>query len=558
MNGATSNLSRGIWAAAVAFALVSGWATGKALRDTPARNAERQTGPAATAGAPSSSGAQPKDTHEHSEVFKRLHLALGIQDSGKRERAIASLADNLNAAQIREALERLATSRIPFRKEAMAQLFARWGEIEPLAAMEFALGLRKVTDRSDAVGAVLDGWMEHDPVAAEKWVNLLPDGPVKSGALRALITNYAVTDRNRAITLAERTQLAGQTEAFAQAIFANWALDDPQAAATRATQISEGWFRTEALSVIAKQWAEAAPEQAINWATSLPDRITPERADEAASTTMSGADRTNTARNILAVWLKVDGDAVVRWFQELPDDVWKINMIASVYERNADTSLNARTAVELMGQLPEGEMRNGMISGVAERIAQFTPKSGLAMLSYETDQHSRLMIMSGLANELKGDELLEALRQVDCAGASSGTFWRWADPETAARWAAQQPNATSYLCGSATAWMNNNPDTAEPFIRALPIAQRDGVVSQMVQDSLYRRFPATRETVANYERMGQWIPEIVDPSVRETAYRKLAKRWLEVDAASGRRWVEGSPIPGAVKGELLKVSSNTK
>lgn len=538
----------------LSLALAIGWGIGKTLRSTHERVEERRAIAAASdngASATLPTEPTPETTGAALEVFKRLHLALGIQDPEKRERAIGNLADNLDAAQIRAALERLAGSRIPFRKEAMAQLFARWGEIEPLAAMEFALELRRSSDRSDAVSAVLDGWMERDPAAAEKSVRALPGGPVRNAAWRAMITACAAVDRSHAIALAEQMRFGWAPTDVAESIFGTWALDDPQSAAANAVQLSEGWLRTESLKIVAGQWAEADPEQAITWACSLPDQLIPEPPEAAASTTMCGADRTTTVRDIMEVWLKHDEDAVVHWLSELPDDPWKKFMIFAAGERNTEL-LSPRSAVQLAELLPDGEGRAQMLINAARRMCEQDVRTGTDILTYATDQKSRVMIMSGLAKELKGDDLIEALRQVDSTGASPGTFWRWADPETAARWAAQQPNANPYLFGSATEWMAKDQEHAEEFVRALPVSQRDGVYSQMIQDSLYRGFRSQQEVVSNFEKMSRLIPEIVDPNAKQTAYRKLAARWIEVDAASGRRWLDSIPIPAAEKAGMLK------
>lgn len=125
-----------------------------------------QTGGALTAPsvtlAPSAAAA-----NEPQGFFDRLHQAMGISNREKRQRTIAGLADNLESAQIRDALNRVAQSRIPDRKEVMAQLFAYWGELKPLAAIEFSKTLPRASDKREALVAILNGWMETESAAAE-------------------------------------------------------------------------------------------------------------------------------------------------------------------------------------------------------------------------------------------------------------------------------------------------------------------------------------------------------------------------------------------------------
>src|SRR4030095_7959573 len=107
------------------------------------RAAEQQ--PALPNTDPRSSAIEPQG------FFDRLHEALGNSNRAKRSRMIAKLTGNLDIAQIRDALDRLADTRIPNRKDVMVQLFSRWGELEPLAALEYSKSLARRAEQHAAV-----------------------------------------------------------------------------------------------------------------------------------------------------------------------------------------------------------------------------------------------------------------------------------------------------------------------------------------------------------------------------------------------------------------------
>jgi hypothetical protein len=534
------------------LALFCGWLGGWALRNVFARETNQHK----AAIARQSDQLNPAEMARANRVqpvafFDRLHEALGIQDRAKRKRAIASLADDLDASQVCQNLERVAASHIPNRKEVMTQLFARWGELVPIAAMAFVNELPKLTDRPDAVSAVLNAWMEHDPAAAEKWVRTLPAGALRNEVWITVILAHAASDPARALVLAQQAIISwSSSSTIAEAIFGNWTLNDPKTAAARAFQLPEGMLRTDALQIVAKQWAETDPAQAIKWAQSLPDRLVPERVSLGGSATYRGADRTNTTTEILGPWLRRDRDAVFQWLADLPDDPWKTSMVSTACKYSVENLRDPEMTVQMARFLPQGgEMRYGMLCEGAIQLAEHDPKAGLAMLSYETDKAARLTILEGLASSLKGDDLLTALREVQADGTAIGNLTRWADPETAAHWALQQPESEKYLPKIGAAWLVKDPEGAQEFVRTLPPPLRDDALSRAV---LTFESGPREVAIQKFERAAVLIPEIANPELRESTYRKLAEHWLWIEPASARRWIESAPIASGLKNELLK------
>jgi hypothetical protein len=523
---------------------------GRTSKDSAA--AQRTTGESAAVAISNSEPGAAVD--EPNGFFDRLHEALGVSNRSKRERMIAGLTEGLDAAEIREALTHLARSRIPNRKETMVQLFARWGELDPMAALEFARSMARTSDQREATLAVLNGWMEVDPVAAEKWVREQPPGSLRNAAWEAVILAYAGDNPVHALALAREIRLSWRNLGdIPERIFGPWALRDPAGAAVVAAQLPSGVLRMDAQRVVAEQWAESDPAKAIEWADTLPDRLPTEEMGFGGMTIIAGADRSNAAKFIVNTWLKRDADAVVRWLDGLPDDSWKTLIITHACTQNTESTHDPRIALQLVNLLPEGERREDALHHTGRRLAQIDSEKALELLSLETSPQARGSIMSGFAETFRGDSLVTALRQIQSdPGVLSGVM-RWSDPATAVQWAVQQPNNESYLPRIAGAWMVKEPERGEEFARTLSPELRASAFSNAIESSLVWWGQPQEQLKAMLQRASQWIPEIADPTARQSAYRKIGERWIRFDPEPARRWIESAPLSSEVKSELLKL-----
>jgi hypothetical protein len=484
--------------------------------------------------------------------FDRWHEAMGVSNRSKRERMIANLTNELDATQIREALTRIVQSRVATRKEMMTQLFARWGELDPVAALEFAKSMARASDQREGTLAVLNGWMEVDPAAAEKWVREQSPGPFKQAAWEAVVVACAADDPVRALALAQEVRWNWRNMGdVAERIFGPWALHDPAGAAAVAAQLSPGTLRMQAQSLVAQQWADIDPKKAFEWADTLPDRLP---GDEAFGTMtfIYGADRSNAAKYIINTWLQRDADAVVRWLDELPDDPWKTLMVAHAGFQNIESTRDPRIALELANLLPEGERREDALHHFGSRLAQYDSEKALELLSLETNGEARGTIMAGLAETFRGDLLVNALRQIQSDPAILNGVTRWADPATAVQWAVAQPNNETFLPKIAAAWMVREPERGEEFVRGLPSALQERAFCAAIDSSLVWSGQPRELLTAMLQRASQWIPQIADPSARQSAYRKLGERWIRFDPEPAQRWIESAPLSPEIKIELLK------
>lgn len=536
-------------------ALVCGMAAGSAVRLLSRNDQRSKADVRLEHGETLSFEASTEDRGEQlgpEKFFDRLHDALGQSDRKRRTRMIAALADHMDTAQVREALEKLVASRIPNRKEVMAQLFSRWGVLEPLAAMEFAKKLSIKSEQHDAIIAALNGWMETDGASAEKWVRDQPSSAWKNAAWEAVIRGYATSDPEHALALADQVRLPwGMASEVAEAIFASWVRRDPQTAAARVAALPKGTFRSSSLSVVAAQWAETDAVRALSWAESLPDRLpATEQFFGGAMETPFGADRSNVTQRVLGTWIVREPGEAIKWISQIEDDTRRLGAIGDASFFNTERSHDPAVAVELLNLLPQGKLRDQAYASVTSRFCVINPIEAIEFLAVEKDQGARGMIVSGLASELKGENLLTALNRA--SDVSLEKITRWADPETAAAWAYRQPGNEKVLPQIAGSWLAKDPARATEFINQFPGAMKDAALSSGIDATLASGANSRQEMIGRYERASSWIPEIADPIVRQAAYQKLGERWVMIDGATARKWIDSIPISGELKSNLLK------
>lgn len=487
-----------------------------------------------------------KDRPEDSDFFSRVHEALSIRHQGRRERAIRLLAAGLDVARIQEALKGMEKSRVAHREQVIAQLFARWGEIDPEMAMEVAQGVEKVSLQTEAVKAVLGAWVERDAASAERWVAALPDGLLKNSAWETLISAVAVSDPRHALALAAGREMNWERAVtMAHDIFDGWIGTNPQEAATHALQLAPGQLRTQALRAIANEWARVDLRAALAWAEALPDQ------DYEVKT--RGSFGLSPIYGVLDTWVKMDSTAAVNWLAQLPDDDQrKAALVASARTFLSSTNPSPATAMQLAMMLPEGPVRESALQEFAQNLARWEPASALAWMRQQTDVEKRRVIMSGLLSHLSGDDLRSALedtRSLDAKGREDlisiqsrdrggTTMWSLADPATLAAWAERQPDNQEFLNRIAQSWAQRDPERAAEWLKNLPAPARDTALDGLIQRALGTiPIDTAFDTTRHFQRAERWILHLSSEQARESAYEKLAH--------AGFRWIRNLHVGGS-------------
>lgn len=144
-----------------------------------------------------------------------------------------------------------------------------------------------------------------DPdLAREAFGALEPD----SEASRKLVAHFAMRladeDPEKAIAWAQDLENPTErTEAFGSIAVVIAAKDPERGAALLMAEMPEGRSRDKAAVLVARRWAQAAPEAAANWITALPD----------------GPARRSGLQAVFAHWLALDTAGVAGWIESHPE-----------------------------------------------------------------------------------------------------------------------------------------------------------------------------------------------------------------------------------------------
>ena len=445
------------------------------------------------------------------EFTSRLHDALSIRSRSKRERTLSAINDDFDAAQIREALARLDKMTISQREQVRAGLLARWGELDPEAAMEYALALSRTPEKRAAVNAVLNGWAEKDARAAARWIAELPEGVLKNAALGTLIKAVTKTDPPQALALLQGSlslkarRMSRDSTDLVQAVFGHWAEKNLGEAATAAAQLDKPFCDT-ALSFVGERWARSDLAGALAWARAQPNDLAKRRLEASSSTT-------NAVTGVLETWINRDPEAAMTWLENLP----------------------------------EGNERANLIQCALLCTYQQDPAHAMELA---------LMIPEGIAQE-------------SALGFAVGS-WADTDPAGAFTWATGQPDEKvrrTTLKLVASRWLSADPNGASQWIASLPASPaKDGMVSDAARLILEgETLGRTRQNPSidrmpgdGYRAIAQVVANISDPPSRDAALEKLAGLWLSKNSDAARAWIVESMLSPTVKERLLKTATTSQ
>jgi hypothetical protein len=239
--------------------------------------------------------------------------------------AAVALAERLNAGD---------------REVLLPLLVSRWAEIEPAAALRFALKL-PMDLHQPIVRSAVEAWCAQDADAAMAAI-AAARGPQRAFAMETLIA--ALAKRDPALALRFSSSFPNLREASAHhLVFSQWALQDPTRAASHALQVTHGKDRLQAILSTVRKWAESDPRAALAWASQIQET-------EEQQTAIDGA---------LASWASVDATGAAAYIQKLPPGPQRDAALSSVVVELARKDATAGQA--LIQQMAPGARRTQAI-----------------------------------------------------------------------------------------------------------------------------------------------------------------------------------------------------
>ncbi len=464
-----------------------------------------------------------------------------------------------------ERLLREAEGLRPRRERVAAKsiIYARYAELDPLAAVESALA--QETDKREMLDRVFTAWAKHDFEAALAHARTI-QGALRQPAASAVLAVSEALDPARRQALAEafslqdalammdtmeqldgdpalawRHALATESvEARAQQLFqvgTAWVQRDPEQALAAAMELPAGGILGAVVPFLVERWAEQDADGALAWILAQPKsrargemlgavaRIVAQGAPQdalALAATLDGVDRRHMAQAALQAWAQTDAPAAMRALEEAADLGVPSEVRFSLLAQWSDTDPHA--AFEWAVAQKSSMENTHLVVLPLQQIAARDPQEALR-----------------LAEKLSGMQRRGAL-------ASVVSTWADSDPRAAAAWLESATGDVSQAVSAvAFAFAQRAPAEAFDWVSTLPKRSQQIALQSLVSAAAMNapdqavglvanirdaelRAEATRTLVMGWGQnaprdAAQWVARNADAQERPALYRQLFQSW---------------------------------
>ena len=365
------------------------------------------------------------------------------------------------------------------------------------------------------LGEVGAAWGASAPREAIAWIDRVAPQP-GHGELTLLIMNVigqvGVGDPREAVDLWNRhsTHVAEWVRRDeSNRLYANWAKQDPEAAANAVMAIRTG-EREEILTAVATAWAGKDAKAGLAWASQLPNSAT----------------RKMVTRDIALALADSDPAAAIAWARAGGEESARQQVMEKAINKLLTTDVSAALAAST--ELPPGQERDASLSKVVRVMAK-------------TDV--------GQATQLL--EEIPAGSAHDSAAASICVTMCVSDPSSALDWLVAH-GSTSVLSSTRILpyWFESYHKDALAWFQALPAGKNRDAAFQALAHQLAMSDPVQAKTA-----FAQLSPE-----AQGVAAGDLINHFYEQDPAQARRqWAEPAASPAAKRmrsGILSAIGTN--
>ena len=430
---------------------------------------------------------------------------------------------------------------------AKAIIYARYAEVDPLAAVDRALEEKGPVALS-LLTHVFTAWAKQDFDAALAHAETLPSNLRASAATGVLQTSDGLPPDQRsavagAFPLEQQLALVdstGQLEdpalawqaALAEAagparmmklrqIAEHWVLVDPLGALAAAAELPGSGMFGDLRPFLVQRWAELDGEAARAWVLGQPD--SPARRDMlgtlaraiaardpqsalALARTLEGVDRRQVLEAALTAWAQTDALAALAALEELRDEG---------VPQGAQFGIVAGWAQQ--------DPRAAFEWAVAQKITM--ENFPLAIIPLQ------LMAQSDPKEALRLAEQLEGMRRQHAIGAVVGA-WADTDPRAAAAWLESAEGDLSSAVGAvAYSYSQASPAEAFDWLQALP------------KENQFLAVHSWASAAAQWspDEASGMIADIDDAELRTQATQAFVGAWAQSAPGDAARWIRSSP-----------------
>lgn len=368
---------------------------------------------------------------ESGNITASLNEILAQRDPMQRMSALLAYVGQLSDAAIPDALTKLRQSTPdwdPDARVAAQLMLTRWGKSDPDGALAYVQSLDYKKAGGDAA-VIISSLAATDPQRAIRWLqdpdNKLANLPWMGQILAGSITKEWVRqDPDAALAWATTLPKNQQSGAYG-GVLGTLAATDPARASALAVDLPAGDARRDIIGQIARAWSESAPDEAIQWAS-----------------TLEGDERERAV-----------GEALGAWAQSAPNE-----------------------AAGYVDQLAEDERTEGMLDRVASNWARQEPEAAAHWLANQAEGADKANAMGDVmwnwtvadpqaASTWLLDQPAGNSRDEGIGALAKATFDN--DPASAVTWAANMSDdekRQSSVGIGVNVWLERDPDAANQWL----------------------------------------------------------------------------------------------
>jgi hypothetical protein len=527
--------------------------------------------------------------------------------------ADAALA-KMNGSQLSQLVHDLATAQATtpgysYGREIGAAC-ARWAEIDPDAALQFVLSNKHASFRATAISSIMTGIARHDPALALTKLAAIGDPTLRRSAQSSVMHALAAASPDEWVAAVKADPSLARQYGGAASFAAEWAMEDPVAAARRVMQLPAD-MQKNGLVAIARVWAGKDSSAATTWAQALTDPqqrnqalaaiaggIAAQDPDSALAslTSMTPAARRAGLVAVFSTMADLDFDAALAKAASLTDAADRKTALSLLAgsgggEMNYYVSRSPEQLSAVLATLPAGSQRNNALNLLGSQLAGCTRDEAAAILAgYPPKDREKLQICmlqhlyndptraleiyqtlppgkteygysiySGLARQ-DPEAVLKLVADKSPQEQAQGVGYAFAqlarnDPEAATRRLANYPAGPvrdAAMSNLTMAWVEDDPDAAEAWVTTLSGTEQTRALGSLIP-VMARTDP--KGTAAMLGRLLATAPKDADNNLSNAA-SNLVSTWAHDDPESAGSWTAALP-DGELKNNAISNLAST-
>lgn len=354
-----------------------------------------------------SSSASPSLPGTREERLAKLESIIRGDDPIARNRAFLSYLDQLDPAEMKEAVDRFRSLGITEQRfSEYSMLLTVWAKSDPMAALAYA---KENTRGGFATNTILSAWASNDPEAAIAWAKANHQGDDANPYMAGIIKGIAASDPVRATQLLTEMPFGEERGEALSGLLPHILAKGPDAAREWIASISDEQLRNGAMGRVAEQLAALDPKGTADWLIANPGEASQRNMD-----------------NVISVWMDKDQAAAMAYYQALP----------------------------------AGDVRSNALRGIVNSLAVDDPKAAANYMDNHPADVNDRVVQQFVWHSFGEDPNLAAsyIARISDPGERDGTYRRMLDG-----WLRQDESA-------ARTWIQNNqlpPSVQEHVQRSL-------------------------------------------------------------------------------------------